>query len=225
MENKDEQLSKVLKKTEALEEQLSEALKKAEAYEKLDHQFRLICNEGVQGALQNIAKFGLAKFKITEQQALNKIAERFPMTTEQIISVLESSLTPVAPFESVEVPGFVASWYEKNKDYPLSSKFMKAQHAESEKIQNWYDNCKGRHANKRANAQEIIAKMDLYGYKVVKEPLYYMPVPYLDETYYVINESGMDVAYGIGDKFMGSELDKYFPDIKKLAVLVEEEAE
>lgn len=70
----------------------------------------------------------------------------------------------------VEVPGFVASWYEENKDYPLSSKFMKAQHAESEKIQNWYNNCKGRHANKRANAQEIIAKMDLYGYTVVKEP-------------------------------------------------------
>ncbi len=44
-------------------------------------------------------------------------------------------------------------------------------------MRKWYGSCRGRHANKRANAQEVIAKMDLNGYTVEKEPLYIISKP------------------------------------------------
>lgn len=116
----------------------------------------------------------------------------------------------------VEVPEFVVSWYEENKgdlDFAIWEYCKYWEDHENNAFHEWM--------NEYEKAIETLIRMK-DGYTVVKEPLYYMPVPYLDETYYVINESGMDVAYGIGDKFLVSELDKYFPDIKKLAVPVED---
>ncbi|GGD06316.1 DUF1642 domain-containing protein [Enterococcus wangshanyuanii] len=123
----------------------------------------------------------------------------------------------------VEVPEFVVKWYELHKRdleqeiFDLHVDLYQKNLGDRTEFEKWASFTEN-------NPIETLIRMK-DGYKVKKEPLYYMPVPCLDETYYVINESGMDVAYGIGDKFMGSELDKYFPDIKKLAVPVEEDAE
>lgn len=63
-----------------------------------------------------------------------------------------------------------------------------------EQIRNWYENCEGRHKSKHANAQELIAKMDLFGYTVEKEKLYYVDFIKNDERHIrliVDNENGV----------------------------------
>ncbi|MBO0473266.1 DUF1642 domain-containing protein [Enterococcus ureasiticus] len=74
--------------------------------------------------------------------------------------------------DEVVVKKYIADWYEKHKYYTLEAKFSKAQVDKDERVRKWYDNCQGRHANERANAQEVIAKMDLIGYTVEKEQMY-----------------------------------------------------
>ena len=75
--------------------------------------------------------------------------------------------------EKVEVKKFVAEFYEGCKDANL---YFLITQLESEDFQSdlgkWYRDCEGRHISGRANAQEVIAKMKLYGYEVEKEPLY-----------------------------------------------------
>lgn len=123
MENIEEHLSGVSKNASVLDEQVSILLNKAEAYDKLDQKFRLICNEGIQGVLQNIAQYGLAHKKITEQQALNRLAERFPMTPEQIVSALEMRSLPTVQYRELQkdIPDPVvdlclADFYESYKN-------------------------------------------------------------------------------------------------------------
>ena len=77
--------------------------------------------------------------------------------------------------EKVEVKKFVAEFYEGCKDANL---YFLITQLESEDFQSdlgkWYRDCEGRHISGRANAQEVIAKMKLYGYEVEKEPLYHV---------------------------------------------------
>ena len=77
--------------------------------------------------------------------------------------------------EKVVVPKFVAEFYEGCKDANL---YFLITQLESEDFQSdlgkWYRDCEGRHISGRANAQEVIAKMKLYGYEVEKEPLYHV---------------------------------------------------
>lgn len=80
--------------------------------------------------------------------------------------------------DKVVVRQYIADWYEKHKYETLEGKFRRAQVDKDERVRKWYDNCQGRHANKRANAQEVIAKMDLIGYTVDKEQLYEVRLPF-----------------------------------------------
>lgn len=147
---------------ENLNEHYSEVWKKAEAYDKLDQKFRLICNEGVQGVLQNVTQCGLAHKKITEQQALNKIAERFPMTGDQIISTLEKSLLGVSVV--VTIPRYVADYLEMRKEkYPVGGLGAAITSAlakwEKPEIVNWMN-----------HNVELFADAWLNGYTVAQEP-------------------------------------------------------
>lgn len=75
--------------------------------------------------------------------------------------------------EKVVVKKFVAEFYEECKNATL---YFLITQLESEDFQSdlgkWYRDCEGRHISRRADAQEVIAKMKLYGYEVEKEPLY-----------------------------------------------------
>ena len=77
----------------------------------------------------------------------------------------------------VVVPQFVADWYEERKDkytiHGLIVELNKSNKKDNEKIYIWRRSCQGRHINKLSNAQEVIAKMHLYGYEVEEEKKYY----------------------------------------------------
>lgn len=85
--------------------------------------------------------------------------------------------------ERVVVPKFVAEFYEECENAALDFLItqLEASNSRSE-LGKWYRSCSGRHRNGRANAQEVIAKMKLYGYEVEEEPLYYIPLPHLKTT-------------------------------------------
>ena len=75
--------------------------------------------------------------------------------------------------EKVVVPKFVADFYEECENAALEFLITQLEATDSRsELGEWYRSCRGRHRNGRANAQEVIAKMKLYGYEVEKEPLY-----------------------------------------------------
>lgn len=77
--------------------------------------------------------------------------------------------------EKVAVKKFVAEFYEGCENAPLSFLITQLEDSDyNEELGKWYRCCSGRHRNGRANAQEVIAKMHLYGYEVEKEPLYHV---------------------------------------------------
>lgn len=82
--------------------------------------------------------------------------------------------------EKVVVPEFVAEFYEECANATLEFLItqLEAAYSRSE-LGEWYRSCSGRHRNGRANAQEVIAKMKLYGYEVEREPLYEVLLPYV----------------------------------------------
>lgn len=98
---------------------------------------------------------------------------RFGLST---LKSLDDSKTQHEP-QKVVVPKFVADWYEEVKHDTLLVKFTRAKQDEDERVTEWYNHCPGRHRNFQANAQEIIARMDLEGYEIEKEPLYRVELP------------------------------------------------
>lgn len=79
-------------------------------------------------------------------------------------------------------------------------------------------------AESLSNVVKLLRAVEGESYTVVKEPLYYVPVPHICGTYYVqTDEGGFDVAYGCGDKFTKAEIEQHFPDIKDTAEPVEGE--
>lgn len=153
-----------------------EVLAKATEYDKLDHKFKLVCGKRVDQVLQHLCLFGFGD-GITEQQALNKLAERFPMTTDQIVSILEMSQTGVN-HKSVEVPEFVAEYLKKAKNDPyptLASALETAKY--NYKMATWLEHYKDLDDidsyDKAFKNQEVFARAWFDGYTVAKEPLYF----------------------------------------------------
>ena len=114
------------------------------------------------------------KMKFTKENVEKVIDEYFLRAdlepcSDLIAEIYNLDDTP----EKVVVPKFVAEFYEGCKDANL---YFLITQLESEDFQSdlgkWYRDCEGRHISGRANAQEVIAKMKLYGYEVEKEPLY-----------------------------------------------------
>lgn len=60
-------------------------------------------------------------------------------------------------------------------------------------------------------------------YEVEKEQLYVMPIPHVSfPVHYCVEDDHISFRQGNAQKFTQVELDKYFPDIKQLAVPVDE---
>lgn len=115
---------------------------------------------------------------LTEQQALNKLAERFPMTTNQIVSTLEMSQVGVT-HEPVEVPKFVDYLIKKcrreSNDITLygfikvnSDKGFRNNQSKEGEFVIWL--------TKKGN-EELLARAWFDGYTVAKEPLYIISKP------------------------------------------------
>ncbi|MHC5227557.1 DUF1642 domain-containing protein [Enterococcus sp. LJL99] len=223
---------------EKLKKDLDLIITKANEYDRLDQKFKSICNKGVQEALQHIAILGLNNTDITEQQALNKLAERFPMTTDQIVSTLEMAQAGVN-HEPVEVPEFVADEINHQRymvgscmqsDGLLLKNVFRDLHSSGRisrgtkfwtggEFYNWMQG---------SDNVELFVKAVLDGYTVTKEPLYIMPVPctHNGTLHYCLKDDG-EISFRQGNayKFNKDQIKEYFPEIKDLAVPVEEEAE
>ncbi|ALV21045.1 DUF1642 domain-containing protein [Carnobacterium antarcticum] len=106
--------------------------------------------------------------------------------------------------EIVEVPQFVADWHEENKHDILEYKFRKIERHECEEVRNWYNNCKGRHPNPVSNAQETIAKMDLYGYTIEPPKTLQVIVKNYDSTVFT-TELPEDEAMKLIEGWKGNE--------------------
>lgn len=138
--------------------------------------------------------------------------------------------------EKVVVPKFVADFYEECENAALEFLItqLEATYSRGE-LGEWYRSCRGRHRNGRANAQEVIAKMKLYGYEVEKEPMYYIPLPHLktsDGIQQVLSKRKNDKNYfasrpdkNLKQRYTKDELAQV-PEIYKIyAMLIEEEDE
>lgn len=74
--------------------------------------------------------------------------------------------------EKVVVPKFVADWYESNPKvtlYGLMVAFVITIGYKKEQLTKWAQSCEGRHFNGVINAQEVVAKMYLFGYEVEED--------------------------------------------------------
>lgn len=217
-----------------------EVLAKATEYDKLDHKFKLVCGKRVEQVLQHLCLFGFED-GITEQQALNKLAERFPMTIDQIVSTLEMSQTG-ANHEPVEVPELVAKYL----DYARQCLDLNVLTVAN------YQNVKSNMGKIAADEvvhwahehpDEFMIAYQTGNYTVVKEPLYYVKLPrnrFNDEggvmerefAYLIFDKTSEEFDW-IGSPFDGKERttnitesiikdcdERYWP----FAVPVEEEA-
>lgn len=116
------------------------------------------------------------KMKFTKENVLNltdKWIENKTVSFQDLQNqIKELDDTP----EKVVVPKTVALFYENVKHYKLEEVFNQFEKTSDREVSNWYFNRKGRHDNNIANAQETIAKMDLYGYEIEKEPQYIVSI-------------------------------------------------
>lgn len=141
------------------------------------------------------AEILLEQPEITHEQAWNKIADAYPASPQSLRNTLDNAV--FGHKEKVTVPRFVAEWYVKIKHCTLSEKIRRIESTDNKQLFEWYSSRKGRHNNNMANAQELIAQMDLYGYEI-EEPKYYVKLPTLnwnDEA----SELEEDFAYLILD--------------------------
>lgn len=86
------------------------------------------------------------------------------------IPVIKHKVKGVEQMEKVVVPQFVADWYVENKPltiYGLMCDFVTTTNNKNKKITHWKE------AIGSGNAQEIIAKMHLYGYEVEEKKYYW----------------------------------------------------
>lgn len=96
---------------------------------------------------------------------LNYHKRTYPLTT-----VIKHKAKGVENMEKVVVPQFVADWYVENKPltiYGLMCDFVTTTNSKNKKITHWKEEIGS------GNAQEIIAKMHLFGYEVEEEKKYY----------------------------------------------------
>ncbi|MBO0438942.1 DUF1642 domain-containing protein [Candidatus Enterococcus ikei] len=232
-------------------EEFTDIFRKSAEYEKLDRKFKLVCNKGIQETLQYITKFGLNNSKITELQAWKKIAEttdtdeptfnpadfyhdmrilfkhadlNVPVRGDKTLydngyRIVHKSSLPTKQ-DKVLVPEFVAEYLEMRKEqFPVGGLGVAIIYVldgkGSPELFNWIN-----------SNVEIFARAWLDGYTVEKEPLFTMPVPYTHNgnLHYCLKDNG-EISFRQGNayKFTQDQIDKYFPEIKAMAVPVEEE--
>ena len=187
---------------------------------------------------------------ITKYKA--KVDERVRFTKENVGKILDEWFTEnthlsaegiIANIEELDdtpkkvgVPKYIAEFYERVKHCELYDVFEKFE-ASDGIISEWYfnQNQSGRHNSPVANAQEVIAKMHLYGYTIEPEKLYYISLPHLetsDGIQQVLSQRKGDKNYfasrpaeTLKQRFTKEELERVPEIYKPYAKPVEEEAE
>lgn len=118
---------------------------------------------------------------ITEQQALNKLAERFPMTANQIVSMLEMSQAgvkrePVAVPE-LKFPQSIVDWLGEPLEMDhedLMACIMQYYWNEDSAYDNTFSSEVGEYlAESLSNVVKLLRAMEGEPYTVVKKPLYF----------------------------------------------------
>lgn len=117
--------------------------------------------------------------------------------------------------DKIVVPEFVAEWIENN-DLSVRSIFWQLENSEivNLDVDQWIEKNESLFVNAIVN-----------GYTVEKEPLFIMPVPYMRNTlHYCLKDNG-EISFRQGNayKFNQDQIGKYFPEIKGMAVQVEED--
>ena len=136
---------------------------------------------------------------------------------EYALNLLQQLDEPQKPV----VPNFVADWFEEHKDdlewsiWKLTIDSNTNYTKDKKEMRHWIQ-----HAPNKPY-RTLIAMLD--GYDVEKEPLYIMPVPHVSfSVHYCVKDDHISFRQGNAQKFTQAELDRYFPDIKRFAVPVEE---
>lgn len=147
----------------------------------------------------------------SDLELCNEMLEGFIDDLKQLKSSLPTQQ------DEVVVPEFVAEWIENN-DLSVRSIFWQLENSEivNLDVDQWIEKNESLFVNAIVN-----------GYTVEKEPLFIMPVPCMRNTlHYCLKDNG-EISFRQGNayKFNQDQLDKYFPEIKAMAVPVEEEAE
>ncbi|MFN6689790.1 DUF1642 domain-containing protein [Enterococcus gallinarum] len=127
--------------------------------------------------------------------------------------------------QKVTVPQFLDKYIQENKGDCASDVFSEEWLHDSaaeldDEVDKWlYDNDTAENDRRYLIAVQAFVTGE---YKVEKEPLFLMPVPYVPyPVHYCVDEDGK-VSYrqGNAQKFTQEELDKHFPEIKRFAVPV-----
>ena len=98
------------------------------------------------------------------------------ISNNRMKEIIKHKAKGVNQMEKVVVPQFVADWYENNKfGYTLYGLlgFLNGDYHSNVKLQEWVRNCHAKESNGMTHAQEVIAKMHLYGYEVVEKKYYW----------------------------------------------------
>ena len=192
---------------EELKKDLDLIIAKATEYDKLDHKFKLVCGKRVEQVLQHLCLFGFGD-GITEQQALNKLVERFPMTTDQIVSTLEISQAGVT-HEPVEVPKFIKNTMQQYNSLQemLTEEYYSDNTSEkdSDAVFCWID-----------TNFDLLCRAWLDDYTVAKEPLHWAVLGVTDYfrcdgkiIVFAKEEEAIEAANLIGISTRVEQLNKY----------------
>lgn len=130
--------------------------------------------------------------------------------------------------ERVLVPKYVADWYEVWSTGFLSNKLSELQHV-SGKMEQWIDSLETDDRYGMEIAQEIIAKMHLYGYEVERDKYYWRKKKeYLCDfekhwdIYLNFDESDDSVRFSV-NKFEGGYIQTKFTRVEVLNLVGEKD--
>lgn len=160
------------------------------------------------------------------------------MTEYKRLSSIENEIKALSGYELKElvkqlvepkkpiVPQFVAEWFEDvktNLEYNLYTLCCQYESGVlSKEFEEWFGN------DYNKPIETLIKMKD--GYEIEKQPLYHMPLPYQSNStiYYYKRDDGK-ISFKQGgmmkdhSKFTQEELDKYFPEVKHMAIEVGDE--
>jgi len=129
-------------------------------------------------------------------------------------SIIKHKAKGVNQMEKVVVPQFVADWYEKYKKgrtiYGIIGLLNDLSKCNNEKMFTWKMNCEGRTDHELGNAQEVIAKMHLYGYEVEEKKYYWRKKNEYMFSFDKQDNSYLNVNKETGNVFFGTKVQTRF---------------
>lgn len=153
---------------------------------------------------------------LTEDQAWKVIADVYNQDADRWEDAKNHYLNSLK--EKPVVKQFVADWFDLEKHDLENAIYRYVVYCNKQQVagpfNDWFSNYKNMPI-------ETLIKMK-NGYEVEKEPLFHMPVPYLEDAYYRNDDLKELTSFKKYSKFTQTELDERFPDIKHMAEEVQE---